>query len=71
MHVKDIIKENMSPTVQSIAEQIYTLAEARVADEAADQHGYGFDRTAILREAEKIAIEIKAHIEYKLKNDKF
>lgn len=65
------LTENISPTLQSIAEEVYSLAESRVADRAADQQGYGFDRTAIAQEMERIFIEIKAHIEYKLKNDKF
>lgn len=63
--------ENMSPTLQSIAEEVYTLAESRVADTSAEQHGYGFDRNAIAAEVDKIFIEIKTHIDYKLRNNKF
>jgi hypothetical protein len=65
------LQENMSPTLQGIAEEVYTLAESRVADTAAGQDGRGFDRTAIMHDVDKIFIEIKAHIEYKLRNNKF
>jgi hypothetical protein len=65
------LTENMSPTLQSIAEEVYTLAESRVADAAANQHGYGFDRNAVASEADKIFLEIKAHIDFKLRNHKF
>lgn len=66
-----MLTENMSPTVQTLAEQVYSLAESRVADGAADQQGYGFDRNAIMQEADKIFIEIKSHIDFKLRNNKF
>lgn len=65
------LNENLSPTLQSIAEEVYSLAESRVAGVVADQQGYGFDRTAIAHEVDKVFIEIKAHIEYKLKTNKF
>ena len=65
------LTESLSPTLQSIAEQIYTLAESRVADSAAEKYGYGFDRNAIMAEAQKIFTEIHTHIDYKLRNDKF
>jgi hypothetical protein len=65
------LNERTSESLQKIAEDVYSLAESRVADKATDQQGYGFDRNAILAEAERIFIEVKAHIEYKLKNNKF
>lgn len=63
--------ENMSPTLQSIAEEVFTLAEARAANNAGDQQGHGFDRNAVMAETDKIFIEIKAHIDFKLRNHKF
>ncbi len=65
------LNENMSASLQKIAEEVYELAESRAADEAADQQGHGFDRNAIMKEADTIWIEIKAHLEFKLKNHKF
>ena len=65
------LTERMSDTLQQIAEEVYKLAESRAADTAADQNGHGFDRNAIMKEADTIFIEIKAHLEYKLKNHKF
>lgn len=65
------LTENMSATLQKIAEDVYQLAESRAADVAADQQGHGFDRNAIMKEVDTIMIEIKAHIEFKLKNHKF
>lgn len=65
------LNENMSPTLQSIAEEVYTLAESRAANEAGDQHGHGFDRNRVMGEVDKIFIEIKAHIDFKLRNHKF
>lgn len=65
------LNENMSPTLQQIAEQVYQLAESRAADLAADEMGRGFDRNAIMKEADTIFIEIKAHLDFKLKNHKF
>ena len=65
------LNENMSPTLQNIAEQVFRLAEGRVADAAQDQQGYGFDRNAVMAEADKIFIEIKAHLDFKLKHNKF
>jgi len=65
------LTENISGSLQKIAEEVYTLAEARAAHNAADQQGYGFDRNAVMAQADKIFIEIKAHLEYKLKNHKF
>lgn len=65
------LNENMSSSVQTIAEEIYNLAESRTANSAADQQGYGFDRNAIMREVDRIFIEVKAHIDFKLRNNKF
>lgn len=65
------LNENMSPTLQSLAEEVYTLAESRTANNAADQQGHGFDRHAIMVEVDRIFIEIKAHIDFKLRNHKF
>lgn len=63
--------ENMSPTLQKIAEDVFVLAESRVADRAEQLNGRGFDRNAVMEEAEKIFIEIKSHIDFKLRNHKF
>ncbi len=65
------LNENMSATLQSLAEEIYNLAESRAADHAAGQQGHGFDRNAIMQEVDKIFIEAKAHIDFKLRNHKF
>lgn len=48
------LNENMSPTLQQIAEQVYQLAESRAADLSADEMGRGFDRNAIMKEADRI-----------------
>lgn len=65
------LNENMSSTLQQIAEQVYKLAESRASDVAADEMGRGFDRNAVMKQADTIFIEIKAHLEFKLKNHKF
>ncbi len=65
------LTKNMSPTLSKIAEDIYRLAESRAADASSEQQGYGFDRNAIMAQADKICIEIKAYLDFKLKNHKF
>ncbi len=47
-------------TPEKIAGDVYTLAESRVANAAADEGGFGFERNAIAAEVDKILIDVKS-----------
>lgn len=67
------IVEEVGPKsgAHEIAQQVFALAESRVADRVGNERGVGFDGTAVMREAEVIFGEIKEIIDFKLRNHKF
>lgn len=69
-HIADLL-ESRGETISLISEEIYKLAEQRVADAAAEQQGHGFDHNAILGEVDHIFGEIKQYLTFKLSNNKF
>jgi hypothetical protein len=59
-HLLETLGPEQIETPEKIAGDVYALAEARVADQAADEGGFGFERNAIAAEVDKILIDVKS-----------
>lgn len=68
MLLQQILEQSNVETPEKIANDVFALAEARVADRAADEGGQGFERNAIAAEVDAILIDIKAIVHQMLRN---
>lgn len=67
MLLKQLLEDIGAESPDKIANDVYRLAEVRIADLAAEQGGRGFDRNAIAAEVDKILVDVKARVHEILK----
>ena len=62
MIVNELIESVSVDSPEKIAQDVFALAEARAADIAAEEGGYGFNQNAIATEVDKILVDVKLRV---------